>query len=167
MVTWLDDQSFPSRFDNSNELDDFLSRSSRALATDQGVCADTDTQRRTAAAADILAGKRAVVQAGCRCEDAPRHHAASFYTEVESQPINVTDIVFRRAIIGPETASQFLVRADNEPKAGRGSAAKNAHFCATRLLGCQWKAGAENEDECRDNLANLKHCNTFEVCYSV
>jgi hypothetical protein len=40
MVTWLDDQSFPSRFDNSNELDDFLSRSSRALATDPSTCGE-------------------------------------------------------------------------------------------------------------------------------
>jgi len=70
--------------------------------TDQGVGADTDTQRRTATAADIFAGKRAVVQAGRRCEHAPRHYAASFYTEVEPQPVNVTNVVFRRncAIFG-------------------------------------------------------------------
>jgi nucleoside-diphosphate-sugar epimerase len=34
MVTWLDDESFPSRFDDTDELDDFLSRPSRALAAD-------------------------------------------------------------------------------------------------------------------------------------
>jgi len=34
MVTWLDDQSFPSRFDDTDELDAFLSRPSRALAAD-------------------------------------------------------------------------------------------------------------------------------------
>jgi hypothetical protein len=34
MVTWLDDESFPSRFVDPEELDNFLSRSSRALATD-------------------------------------------------------------------------------------------------------------------------------------
>src|SRR5438105_13109275 len=33
-VTGLDEESFPSRFDNSDELDDFLSRPSRALAAD-------------------------------------------------------------------------------------------------------------------------------------
>jgi hypothetical protein len=34
MVTWLDDGSFPSRFDDTDALDDFLSRPSRALAAD-------------------------------------------------------------------------------------------------------------------------------------
>ena len=34
MVTWLDDKSFPSRFDDPDELDAFLSRPSRALAAD-------------------------------------------------------------------------------------------------------------------------------------
>src|SRR5215470_14488742 len=34
MVTWLDDAPLPSRFDNADELDDFLSRPSRALADD-------------------------------------------------------------------------------------------------------------------------------------
>jgi hypothetical protein len=34
MVTWLDDQSFPSRFDDTDELDAFLSRPSRALVAD-------------------------------------------------------------------------------------------------------------------------------------
>jgi nucleoside-diphosphate-sugar epimerase len=34
MVTWLDDESFPSRFDDPDELDVFLSRPSRALAAD-------------------------------------------------------------------------------------------------------------------------------------
>ncbi len=34
MVTWLDDESFPSRFDDPDELDAFLSRPSRALAAD-------------------------------------------------------------------------------------------------------------------------------------
>jgi hypothetical protein len=62
----------------------------------------------------------------------------------------VTDIVFGRAIIGSETASQFLVRADDQTKASRGSAGKNAHFRATRLLGSQWKAGTENQNECRN-----------------
>ena len=34
MITWLDDALLPSRFDNADELDDFLSRPSRALASD-------------------------------------------------------------------------------------------------------------------------------------
>jgi hypothetical protein len=34
MVTWLDDTPFPSRFDDPDELDDFLSRPSRTLAAD-------------------------------------------------------------------------------------------------------------------------------------
>ena len=34
MVTWLDDELFPSRFDDTDALDDFLSRPSRALAAD-------------------------------------------------------------------------------------------------------------------------------------
>jgi NAD dependent epimerase/dehydratase family len=34
MVTWLDDEPFPSRFDDPDDLDDFLSRPSRALAAD-------------------------------------------------------------------------------------------------------------------------------------
>ena len=34
MVTWLDDAPLPSRFDNADELDDFLSRPSWALADD-------------------------------------------------------------------------------------------------------------------------------------
>src|SRR5262249_50415663 len=34
MVTWLDDAPLPSRFDNADELDDFLTRPSRALAAD-------------------------------------------------------------------------------------------------------------------------------------
>src|SRR5215468_7850601 len=34
MITWLDDALLPSRFDNADELDDFLSRPSRALAAD-------------------------------------------------------------------------------------------------------------------------------------
>jgi len=34
MVTWLDDESFPSRFDDPDELDVFLSRPSRAVAAD-------------------------------------------------------------------------------------------------------------------------------------
>jgi len=34
MVTWLDDESLPSRFDDPDELDAFLSRPSRALAAD-------------------------------------------------------------------------------------------------------------------------------------
>src|SRR5215470_9826607 len=34
MITWLDDAPLPSRFDNADELDDFLSRPSRALAAD-------------------------------------------------------------------------------------------------------------------------------------
>jgi len=34
MVAWLDDESFPSRFVDPEELDNFLSRPSRALATD-------------------------------------------------------------------------------------------------------------------------------------
>jgi nucleoside-diphosphate-sugar epimerase len=34
MVTWLDDTPFPSRFDDPDELNDFLSRPSRALAAD-------------------------------------------------------------------------------------------------------------------------------------
>ncbi|MFZ1151003.1 MAG: epimerase, partial [Xanthobacteraceae bacterium] len=34
MVTWLDDGSFPSRFDDTDALDDFLSRPSQALAAD-------------------------------------------------------------------------------------------------------------------------------------
>ncbi len=34
MVTWLDDESFPSRFVDPEELDNFLSRPSRALAAD-------------------------------------------------------------------------------------------------------------------------------------
>jgi hypothetical protein len=34
MVTWLDDESFPSRFDDPDELDAFLNRPSRALAAD-------------------------------------------------------------------------------------------------------------------------------------
>jgi hypothetical protein len=33
-VTWLDEEPFPSRFDDSDGLDDFLSRPSRALAAD-------------------------------------------------------------------------------------------------------------------------------------
>jgi nucleoside-diphosphate-sugar epimerase len=33
-VTWLDDTPFPSRFDDPDELDDFLSRPSRTLAAD-------------------------------------------------------------------------------------------------------------------------------------
>ena len=34
MVAWLDDEPFPSRFDDPDELDDFLSRPSQALAAD-------------------------------------------------------------------------------------------------------------------------------------
>jgi hypothetical protein len=34
MVTWLDDTPFPSRFDDPDELNDFLSRPSRTLAAD-------------------------------------------------------------------------------------------------------------------------------------
>jgi nucleoside-diphosphate-sugar epimerase len=34
MVAWLDDEPFPSRFDDTAQLDDFLSRPSRALAAD-------------------------------------------------------------------------------------------------------------------------------------
>jgi len=34
MVTWLDDAPLPSQFDNADELDDFLTRPSRALAAD-------------------------------------------------------------------------------------------------------------------------------------
>ena len=34
MIAWLDDAPLPSRFDNADELDDFLSRPSRALAAD-------------------------------------------------------------------------------------------------------------------------------------
>jgi|SRR6516165_2778215 hypothetical protein len=34
MVSWLDDTPFPSRFDDPDELDDFLTRPSRTLAAD-------------------------------------------------------------------------------------------------------------------------------------
>ena len=34
MVTWLDDTPFPSRFDDPDEFDSFLSRPSRTLAAD-------------------------------------------------------------------------------------------------------------------------------------
>jgi hypothetical protein len=36
----------------------------------------------------------------------------SFYTNIESQPVNMTDIVFRRAIIRVEAASEFLMRTN-------------------------------------------------------
>jgi hypothetical protein len=32
MITWLDDAPLPTRFDNADELDDFLSRLRQSLA---------------------------------------------------------------------------------------------------------------------------------------
>src|ERR1700690_2448155 len=107
--------------------------------SDQGIGADADPERGTAAPANVGASQRAVMQAIGGSEHPPSHDTARLYAKIEAQAVDMAHIVFRRSgIVATKAASELLMRADDKAETGGGVAGENAPLCASCLLCSPW-----------------------------
>src|SRR5580693_3674273 len=107
--------------------------------SDQGIGADADPERGTAAPANVGASQRAVMQAIGGGEHPPGHDTAGLYAKIKAQAVNMAHIVFRRSgIVATKAATELLMRADDKAETGRGLAGENTHLGASCLLCCHW-----------------------------
>ena len=96
-----------------------LQRDGPVRSADKNVGIGTEPDGNASACSDVSPGQCAMMVSVGRGQHRPYHGAAGSHSEIETKPVDVTCIVFRRSAgIRSKTTSQFLVRSGNQPKTG-------------------------------------------------
>src|SRR5580704_19530218 len=129
-------------------------------SADKGVCPQPNTKRSTTATADILASQRTVMKSMRWGEHTPNHYAPRLDADIEPKAIDVTLVMLgRRAAVGPEAASDFLMRPKQKAKTRRRSASQHADLGAVGGLCAQRAAGRHQSNSRYEQLtvSKLRH----------